>query len=179
MIYEPFLADDYECLNLRDGRDYETFNAFNGEPRAATWVPIRVRRVRPDKKMGFKASDFPWLCEHVLVFRERARDALRDVLDAHGETLPLATSDGVALFAFNARVVDALDEPRSDIVRFPSSGRIMSLRKPAFVGERIEGLDMFRTTMRRSPTYLSDRFVARVAAHGLVGLTFKPVWPWE
>ena len=175
-IYEPLVAEGYEWVNACDDRDYEIFLALDGEPRAATWKPVKVRRVRADKRQAFNPSDFPWLGSHALVMRRTAVEALRDLLDAHGEVLPLATEDGVALFAFNARVIDALDEAQSSLLKFPGTNRIMRIMKVAFIPTAVHGVDIFRLPPRASSTYVSDRFVDRVNAAGLRGLEFKKVW---
>lgn len=175
-IYEPLVAEGYEWLNACDDRDYETFLALDGQLRAATWKPVKVRRVRADERQAFNPSDFPWLGSHALVMRKTAVEALRDLLDAHGEVLPLATDDGVELFAFNARVIDGLDEVRSSLMKFPGTNRIMQITKIAFVPTVIRGVDIFRLPHRASSTYVSDRFIQRVNAAGLRGLEFKELW---
>jgi hypothetical protein len=91
-IYEPLVAEGA------------------GKPRAATWKPIAVCRVRADERQAFNLSDFPWLGSDALVVRRAAVDALRDLLDAIGEVLPQSIDDGIELFVLNARVIDALDE---------------------------------------------------------------------
>jgi hypothetical protein len=108
--------------------------------------------------------------------RRRAVVALRDLLEAHGELLPLATMDGVALFALNARVIDALDEAASTVLRFPSTGSIMRLKKVAFFPAAVEGVHIFRLPFRASPTFVSEHFVDRVRAAGLRGIEFEEVW---
>jgi hypothetical protein len=175
-IYEPLVDEGYEWVNACDARDYEIFLALDGRPRGATWKPVRVRRVRSDERHAFNPSDFPWLGSDALVMRRAAVEALRDLLEAHGEILPLATDDGVELFVFNARAADALDEARSTVVRFPGTNRIMRIREIAFVPSVIEGIDIFRLPHRASPTFVSGRFVERVDSASLRGLRFTPVW---
>jgi hypothetical protein len=176
IIYEPHVAEAYEFVNCHDDDDYEVFNQLDGSPRADQWKPVEVIWVREDDGRKYKPSDFPFLGLCVFVMRRRALEALRDILDAHGEILSLATDDGVELFAFNARMVDALDEARSTLERFPDSNRIMWIKKVAFIESAIRGLDMFRLPDRGSVTYVSQRFVDRVNAAGLVGLEFDKVW---
>jgi len=175
-IYEPLVAEGYEGVNCHNDEDYEVFWAFDGSPQARRWEPIRVRRVRADRRQAFNPSDFPWLGAHALVMRKRAVDALHDVLAAHGEVLPLVTDDAVPLWVFNARAVDALDEERSNITRFPGSNQIMRIVKIAFIESALRGVDMFRLPHRASSTYVSQRFVDRVHEAGLVGLEFNTVW---
>jgi hypothetical protein len=170
------VAEGFEWVNAIDPADYEVFLSLDGKPRAAAWKPIPVRRVKADKRSKSHPSDFPWLGVHALVMRRSAVDALRDLLEANGEVLPLATDDGLELFVLNARTVDALDEARSSLLRFPSTNRIMRIQRPAFVPSAVEGVDVFRLPYRAMPTYVSDRFVERVKSAGLKGLEFDAVW---
>jgi hypothetical protein len=176
VIYSPQGVEDFECVNTVDDQDYEVFLQFDGQPRASTWKPLAVRRVRANDRQGFDPSDFPWLGSHALIMRLAAVDALRDILDANGEVLPLSTDDGVELFVLNARVTDALDEAKSSLMKFPGTNRIMRIKEVAFVASKIEGVDLFRLPHRASSTYVSERFVQRVKAAGLRGLVFNKVW---
>jgi len=175
-MYEPLVAEGYEWVNCCDDSDYEVFLTLDGSSQAGRWQPIKVRRVRADDRQDFKPSDFPWLGADALVMRRRAVDALRDVLEAHGEVLPLVTEDATELLVFNAHAVDALDEDRSNIMRFPGTNRIMRIVKVAFAEAALRGVDIFRLPHRASSTYVSQRFVDRVSEAGLVGLEFKKVW---
>lgn len=175
-ILEPMVHEGYEWINCVKPADYEVFAGFDGSSRGATWRPIPVRRVRADEHHEVKPSDFPWLGSDALVMRRSAVDALRDILDANGELLPLSTDDGVELFVLNARVLDALDEPNSSLMKFPGTNRIMRIKKVAFVTSVVKGADMFRLPLRASSTYVSERFVERVNAAGLCGLVFSKVW---
>lgn len=113
---------------------------------------------------------------HALVLRRSAIDALRDMLEANGELLPLSTDGGVALFVLNAQVIDALDEANSSRTRFPGTDRIMRIEHAAFIPAAIEGVDLFRLPHRAACTYVSERFVERVESAGLRGLIFDKVW---
>lgn len=175
-FYEPLVAEGFEWINAVADADYERFVEFDGRPRRSNWQPVLVRRVRADKQQAFNASDFPWLGAHALVMRESAVRSLREILDQNGEVLPLATEDSVPLFVFNARCIDALDEAHSSIIRIPGTDRIMLMKSVAFIPAAVDGVDIFRLGHRGSSTYVSDRFVERVRAEGLRGLTFKRVW---
>ncbi|GAB4536996.1 MAG: hypothetical protein Tsb0020_51690 [Haliangiales bacterium] len=174
-IYKPIVADNYERLHCVDGGDYDLFADFDGTPRRDSWTPVLVKRVGCDEPGDTLASDFPWFGSDVLMFRTNAVVALRDLLERHGELLPLATEDDVKLFAFNAWVVDALDEERSQLMRVSLTGNIMYIQKPVFFDDKIRGLDIFRLPYRGKPTYVSERFVERVHQAGLVGLEFNHV----
>jgi hypothetical protein len=177
MIYEPVVHEGYEWINTIEPSDYEVFSSFDGSRRAAEWKPVRVRRVRADEGQPGLASDFPWLGSHALIMRRRAQEALRRMLETHGELLPLATADGVDLVVLNVTtVLDALDEERASIQRFRNSQRIMRIKKVAFQPGLVRGIDVFRLPHRMSATYVSRRFVEASNAAGLVGVDFQPVW---
>jgi hypothetical protein len=175
-MFEPLVLEGYEWVKPYDPTDFEVFLAFDGTRRGDGWRPVKVRRVRADQGQAFVASDFPWLGAHALVMRPRALDALHDVLEAHGEILPLTTDDGVSLWVFNVTCIrDALDTERSAVVRFPGTDKIMRITSPVFRGSAVHGVDVFRLPHRASPTYVSQRFVSMVKDARLVGFGFKPV----
>ncbi len=177
MIYEPLVAEGYEWVNCCDDADYEIFWSLDGSSRTKNWKAVKVRRVRADERQAFNASDFPWLGAHALVMRQKTVEALRDMLERSGEILPLATDDGTVLWVLNVtRVLDAIDEQHSEVLRFPGSGRIMRIKSLAFLEPTVRGVDIFRLPHRASSTYVSDRFVKAVQGAGLEGLEFKRVW---
>ena len=176
-IYEAVVAETYEWVAPTNDAHWKLFRNFDGSTRAKDWQPIHVERIlRDDEGKMYQRSDFPWLMDSPLVMRAMAVEALRDILQRHGEILPLSTDDGVELYAFNVHAaVDALDEARSDVWRFPN-GRIGDIKKPAFFEAQIRDLEIFRLPIRGSSTYVTDTFVNRVHEAGLVGLDFPLVW---
>ncbi len=104
MIFEPMVAEGFEWVNTCKVGDHEVFNDFDGQARIPGWEPINVRRVRADDRQAFNPSDFPWLGS-ALVMRRKTVEVLRDILDSHGEVLPLATGDGIELFVYNVHAV--------------------------------------------------------------------------
>ena len=131
-VYAITSREGYEWALPVDDADFERFRAFDGTSASAEWRPVRVRILHEDEGSGpFATSDAPWMSSGLLVLRARALVALEPLLSDAGELLPLAC-DEVDLWAFNALcVADALDETRSEIVRF-SSGRIMDVERYAF-----------------------------------------------
>ena len=119
----------YEMIDFYDGDDWEMLLRLNGKPQARHWTPLRVRRVRPTRREGCRASDSPYYGTHLLIFRRSAVDALRDMLDAHGELLPLKDDDGVELFAYNPRALEALDQELTALAR--QSGEAPEIRVAA------------------------------------------------
>jgi hypothetical protein len=112
----------------------------------------------------------------LLIFRQEAIRALGPLLTSNGELLPLRCSDA-ELSIFNpTRVLDALDEERSEVRRV--AGPIIAIKRHAFKTEVIEGVDVFKiTSMRASPIFVSGSFVRAWRAAGLRQLNFRLVWP--
>jgi uncharacterized protein DUF1629 len=176
VIFTPLRRKGYELIDELTSDEYDVFESLDGTSRKANWKPIRVKRVRAYWNEACRPADFPWLGSDALIMRRSAVDALRDILDAHGELLPLETDDGIELYVFNVRVIDALDETRSEVEKFQGTNRISYLGKIAFIPSAIHGVDMFKIPMRVSSTYLSERFVERVQGAKLTGLTFIEEW---
>ena len=175
-VYEPVVATGYEWVNCVNGDDYERFTRFDGTILGPTWEPVLVRRVRADRSQDMMRSDFPWLASEALVMRKSAVEALQDIFKDNGELLRLETDDDVDLYVLNARVIEALDRERSEIISYPGTDKIMMLKRPAFSESAIDGVDLFRLPHRASSTYVSENFVRRVREAGLKGLEFKRVW---
>ncbi len=167
----------YEILHCVDAEGWETFRLLDGSPRASTWKPLRVRRLRASRRDGFRASDAPYACmSSILIFRRSAIDALHDILDAHGELLPLEDEGGVELYAYNPRAIDALDQVLSRGPR-DENGKLEAATRPVFIPSLVEGVDVFRLDVERAgEIYLSERFVQRWKQAKLKGLDFTLVW---
>lgn len=175
-ICDSIGATGYEIIHCPRGYDdWQTLGHLDGTRRSTNWQPLLVRRVRGSIREACRPSDFPYVGS-ALILRRSAIDALRDMLDAHGELLPLQDEGGVELHVLNVNALDALDESRSTVDYIGDTGRIAYVKKPVFIKSAIEGVDIF--TLRRclGHIYFSDRFVARVKAAKLKGRDFTKVW---
>ncbi len=65
-----------------------------------------------DCSCGVSPVRLPYHAGGTIVFRRTAVDTPRDILDAHGELLPVKEDGGVELFVYNARALDALPKTR-------------------------------------------------------------------
>jgi len=174
-VYKFTSSRGYEHINNVDRSPLDPFCELNGEPRTKKWEPIRVRRVRPSLREGFRPSDSPYEGE-CLIFRRSAVDALRDILDAHGELLPLEDEGGVELFAYNPRALEALDHERTVGSR-NEDGKVYLPNNHVFIPSVVEGVDVFRQVQRNlGNVYLSERFVQRWKQAKLKGLDFILAW---
>jgi hypothetical protein len=175
-FHEYIGSKGYEIIHCVDRGSWEIFFELDGSSRRTTWKPVRVRRVRGSSREGFRASDSPYYGAECLMFRRSAVDALRDILDAHGELLPLEDEGGIELFAYNPRALDAFDHERTRGSR-DENGRIELASYHVFIPSVVEGVDVFKQACPRAGTiYVSDRFVKRFKQAKLKGLDFRIVW---
>ena|SRR5687768_14373951 len=176
-LYQVAPDERFESVVPVDRSEWDRFCMLDGTTQRKSWVPILVRRVAEDEGRHFETADFPWLGSHVLVMRRRATEVLAELLNEYGELLPLECADA-ELWAYNVcRVVDALDEERAKIARFPGTGRIMSVERYAFRPEQVDGHLLFKLRqLPLGPIVVSDAFVQLVRSRQLVGLDFQAIW---
>ncbi len=176
-VYNYICRKGYEILHIIDEEGSERLDRLNGQPVGKKWKPVRVERVRVNRREAGRPSDAPFaFVSHILVFRRAAVDALRDILDAHGELLPLEDKDGVELFAYNPRALEALDQERTQGSR-DENGRIELPNNHVFIPSVVEGVDIFRQAENQGgDIYLGERFLQRWKEAKLKGLDFKLAW---
>ena len=115
---------------------------INGVPRQDNWKPISMEIVHEDQGRQLKESESPWLGPHALIFRPRAIAVLGSLLRDNGELLPLRCGEAEVKLFNATRVLDALDEAASSIVRF-GTGRVMWIKRYVFRPEAIRDVDIF------------------------------------
>ena len=110
-------------------------------------------------------------------FTARAVEALQDVLYLYGQILPLRSRDGEFYLWNVTNVVDALDEERSRLTRFASSGRVMSVERWAFRPAALGAGAAFKVPQfRRAYTFITEAFANRAGAAGLLGFAPEEAW---
>ena len=168
-IHQFVVSEGQEWVLPADDDDHETFFGLDGRSLDGREPPV-MRRVEEGERAY---SDFPWLGGYAPLLRQPAVDALAAALRPYGELIPLR---GEAVWLFNVtNVIDALDEARSQIVRF-DDGDILAIERYAFDAERIGAAEAFKLPMRASPVFVNDVFVERVRKAGLRNVSFEPVW---
>ena len=122
------------------------------------------------KSIVFEKTDFTWLGSHTIAGLAKALDLLAPLL--HPGVSEIRQLDhGMSMLATGA-VVGALDLERSEVVRYPSSGRVRSVLRFAFDSEAIAGLHVFR--IEQSSSIIVSEFLRdAVVESGLTGLGFS------
>ena len=171
-------CDHYQNLTLVNfDDDWETLYEFKGMPIDAAWRPLRVRPLEEDLSLQSAPGDCPSLFSGEPTLSLRAAEVLDEILDGNGELLPLECEEG-RYFIFNVtRVVDALDEMNSEIVRFANSQRVMTIKRFGFVPAQLEGVDVFKLPqLPLAHVFVTDNFVSRSRESGLLGFRFEWLW---
>jgi hypothetical protein len=177
-VYRFSVQAGYEWVVAHSHADFEVFRGFDGTSRSAGWRPVPVKLVKQDERgKPYAESDFPWLGEHAPVMRPRAVGVLRSMLGGDGELLPL-DCPGADLKVLNVlQVVDALDLERSKLVRFPSTGQIMTVESHVFHAERLDGVKVFKVPeLLRTEAFVTYEVVNLIQSVGLKGVGFRLVW---
>jgi hypothetical protein len=176
-VYEPTVVEGYQWVLPVDDADFEVFRTFSGDRCGSRWktVPVRLLKSGEDGQ-PLRQADMPWLGSHAMVLGRRAVEVLGEVVAPDAELLPLACEDA-ELWLLNVwRVIDALDLEHSAVVRFPSTGRIMTVKRPVFRAEQLDGIRCFKIPgVLRGPTYVTEGVVAVAEAARLSGVRFRPV----
>jgi hypothetical protein len=176
-IYTPQSVDGFELCHPVHHDDFEHINvSVDGTRRRNSWRPLEMQIIREDEGRVLSVSDSPWLGSHALFFRTQAIEVLEPLLSEHGELLPVHCEDAEVLLFNPTRVLDALDEGASNILRF-GDGRVMRVNEYVFHPEVVRDTHVFKIpNLRVSPTFISEHFVETWKSAGLKGLEFKEVW---
>ncbi|MFN0160315.1 MAG: imm11 family protein [Burkholderiales bacterium] len=177
-IYEWRSDVEARWLTTRRESDRD-FLELEGQSLGTNWRPLEVEWIldgRADHKRPI--TDCPVFVAGVPVLSAQAIEALKPQLEAAGELLPL-THETHRYFVFNVtNVVDALDEERSELMRFGSSGRIMLVKAFAFHEDRLGRHCVFKDhRLVRNTVFATEAFVNAVADARLSGFRFGKVWP--
>ena len=178
VYYLRTAANKYQGLIVTQGNPHEFYHRFNGLPMKPSWKDVTVDW-DPDTRRKPK-GDFPDLFTHIPVFTPKAATALADLLQGNGELLPILIG-GEEYVLFNVtRVTDALDESRSEIIRFDDSPKILNIEIHCFFQEKIGNTTIFK--IPQVPTmdvFVTEEFVDRVRSARLKGFKFTLLWSSE
>lgn len=177
-VYKLRYSEGFEWLLPVNDSDCDLLR-FDGQRRTELWRPVRMKRLTISEQGGpLSPSDFP-ACSggDMLVVGRAARDKLGTVLEQYGELLPLLCDDGDFWVLNVTRLVDALDESNSQLMRASDTGAILMIRKHAFRPAALDQAHLFKLPQTaRGLIYVTDPFVQLASTSGLKGLEFVQVW---
>lgn len=174
-LLEPDL--DYQGITIIDPEDGKQLNeVIDSDGKQSfnkTWCPIEV--IPYDEHLP--TCDFPHLISGFLVFSQKAKEAMYELVAPYGEFLLMKHESGEELFLFNIlNYNDALDLQKSKVSRDEISDRIRDIHQYAFIPEKVNNQIIFKMSFNPARIYVTDAFVQKVREHQLTGLKFKQIW---
>jgi hypothetical protein len=116
-----------------------------------------------------------------LIMTGRAADALHDLLEPHGEFLPVYCKKDhtLKLFRVMTRPVGALDETKAVIKYLDDEKKQpFHVEEHWFIEEKVKDLPIFK--LPETPfTYVTEPFLERVRENNLKGFGFRKLWSSE
>ena len=180
------LADGRSAFSrLRTGSKQENgllFDRFKGDSFPPEhWKPIRLVRIpaKEDTAKSHQLADLVLIDFYgsVSTFSRRALDVLLPHIGHCGEVLPVVFDEAPYAIFNVTRVIEALDEPASEVVYFPSSGRVAGIDRFEFKPAVVKNELLFKIPQGPGAyNFVTDRFVKIVRDAGLTGFDFKKVW---
>jgi hypothetical protein len=180
-LFEGFGMDDAPSILGRENLVEDLTPGFGAAEGTRRWAAVHLAGAwRAPRVRGrvTEMNDYPCVDLVFPAFSARASDALRDLLEPHGELLPL-DSDRGDYHLFNVtRIVDGLDAARS-VCEFWSDPptTAIDIERYAFRAEVVSDLPIFRVYEDPMTTLVTEPFVARVRERGLQGFLFHRLWP--
>jgi hypothetical protein len=154
--------------------------------RAYDCPMIRVRRAT-EGYMATEPNDLPFGDTPALMFgcialSRRAMNALQPMLQLWGRFIPIVCEDcegwDYRLLQVT-KVIDALDQERTEIKRWPD-GRVREpIRRPIFREDAVATAFAFQVPGYWGNVFLTDLFMQRVREAGLTGFDCPLVWPYS
>ncbi|TGE07766.1 imm11 family protein [Hymenobacter fodinae] len=162
----PFDWDDDDVNSDYLDEIVETY--FDGRARASKyWDPPFFGILDPRKKvadLGFLVSD------GVLVFSQKAVDALQPLLGTEVELLPYSTEVGTYYLVNVLDEGEYLDRVHTDCDRIMPDGRCAGINRYAFHANRLRGKHIFRISDKLTSRFISGEFVEACRQHQLTGI---------
>jgi hypothetical protein len=174
-IFELRPDSSARWLTLVNEDNFALEQHFRGAPFPRAWEPLTVSSISEHGMPDGELTDYPTLGS-IPIFSRRAVEALRPALESNGELLPLVSAAG-EFYAFNiTRVLDVLDERRSKLVRFESTGRVMKVESFAFAPGSLNEEMIFKIKqLPRGQPFVTQMFVDLVTQNRLTGFQFEYV----
>jgi hypothetical protein len=113
----------------------------------------------------------------MLLLDREVQERIGPYLEQYGELLPLVCDEGQFWTLNVTRIVNALDEDESEVLRASDTGAILMIKRHVFDPDRLRQAQVFKLPqLVRGLIYVTNDFVEVIKDSGLVGLEFLQVW---
>ena len=138
----PDCKDEYREITMGSGKLDEFLWRFDGTPMEGRWTDVAF--TWDPETAGLPKGDYPFLMLGLPIFTRRAIEDLGDLLEGNGEIIP-TTCEGDQIFFFNVtRIIDALDESDSEVIRFDDCSDVMYIDRYAFFAAKLVESTIFK-----------------------------------
>jgi hypothetical protein len=181
IVYKPWVGDEAEWASpVEPGGHLKIRDLLLGNPGVPVgdrWVPQRMYMVtQDDRGRPRRIVDMPNYSSDGIMATSRAREVLEPIVGNDAEFLEVTGGREMMWLVNPWRVVDALDEEKSDLKRFNNSERIMKVTKYVFRPEALAGVTYFRVPQLGARMFVTAPVVEAVHAAGLTGIDFRRLW---
>jgi hypothetical protein len=183
-VYRIYLdLDKFHFLGSDNQKEWERMRFQpQGQPFHESWIPARYSYCSPgdeDYNPNAIYGDFIGV-GHEVGLTAAILQKVGSLFAPYGELLPLnINGDLNKVFWFHCiNVLDALDESKSRLQRFPN-GRIAMVDEYAFFAERIGDNEIFYAQGTRQGPFFTEPFKQKIEAQKLTGLEFILLWSDE
>lgn len=162
---------------------------FMGSPFSGKWGRVEVyspkeweepglsrqeREAIKDLKEGRRLGDFVWLAgaEAAVVMSDLAMKTLQSLIEDSAEIRPLHWHNEILHLVNVVKVIDCLDEDRSDLSRL-RNGSILRVIHPVFKEGLLGSAHIFKLPQPKIDIFVSDLFKYKVEASRLTGLVWE------
>ena len=174
-LYQLWPDHAYRAFETQEEGGWQALR-FDGEP-VADWRPVELVPSTHHTEEGKPVGDAFPVWPGAVIVGERCYRLISPYLGDSAQVLPAAWGSETAYVLNVTRVIDCLDEERSKLKRFPSTGRVMRIEEYAFDKALVEDEVIFKIP-EEAPAhpYVTDKLKAVIERNGIRGFKFVPVW---
>lgn len=173
--YKIYGTDNFEYVHFLDESYMEKLTRLKSRKTIKFGDKPKVELVKSDWRQKAKKADFPGYGTNFIFMRDYVYDKDKTFFEQFGVLFSVYSNKGDRLYVFNCDLLDdALDEEKSEFVRF-DSGKVMMVEKPVFKDTIPKSKIMFRMPYTNNPIIVTDRFIEYYNANNYKGMNFKKI----
>lgn len=169
--------EGYRWLTLKNGKGTDLIELVH-EARSLSPIQEGLEAeeiIENDEDRKKIVGDFPCFW-NVPTVSKRAMNLLKVFLEGNAELIPVNNGQFYVVNVLN--ILDCLDEEKSVLSRYKSSGRIREIIEYTFIEEMTKNQNLFRIQgFSRVDIYVGSDFKELVEREKLKGFEFEKVWP--
>lgn len=167
-VYELWMDHTYRTYETVQKQGYKSYQ-FQGEKvnnREFDTILPSVHKTKKDKPIGDVFSvEVSSVC-----LNEKAYKVLKPYLEKHCQIFEILSQDEKIFIVNVTDMIDCLDYDKSEIKRFPSSGRVMRVMKYVFKIEKLMDAIIFKLPeFPKSISYVTEEFKNVVEENDIKG----------